>query len=84
MDYDFQLSRVNASTLLVNYNVGQFTFGGGDAFLQIPQQVNQSSSATQSFGQCSPNVTGTDADPPASSSSFRVALGYGSLVSGAG
>ena len=37
LDYDFQLNRVNASTLLVNYNVGPFTIGGGDAFLQIPQ-----------------------------------------------
>ena len=37
MDYDFQLGRVNESTLLVNYNLGSFTVGGGDAFLQIPQ-----------------------------------------------
>jgi LPS-assembly protein len=37
LDYDFQLGRVNESTLLVNYNVGSFTIGGGDAFLQIPQ-----------------------------------------------
>src|SRR4029077_2980829 len=31
LDYDFQLNRVNANTLLVNYNVGSFTIGGGDA-----------------------------------------------------
>jgi len=37
LDYDFQLGRVNASTLLVNHNFGEFTIGGGDAFLQIPQ-----------------------------------------------
>jgi LPS-assembly protein len=37
LDYDFQLGRVNASTLLVNHNFGEFTVGGGDAFLQIPQ-----------------------------------------------
>ena len=37
LDYDFQLGRINASTLLVNYNLGSFTVGGGDAFLQIPQ-----------------------------------------------
>ena len=37
LDYDFQLGRMNASTLLVNYNLGSFTVGGGDAFLQIPQ-----------------------------------------------
>src|SRR5215470_2235318 len=27
MDYDFQLSRINASTLLLNYNAGPLTFG---------------------------------------------------------
>ena len=37
LDYDFQLGRINESTLLVNYNLGSFTVGGGDAFLQIPQ-----------------------------------------------
>jgi LPS-assembly protein len=37
LDYDFQLGRVNENTLLVNYNLGAFTIGGGDAFLQIPQ-----------------------------------------------
>jgi LPS-assembly protein len=37
LDYDFQLGRINASTLLVNHNIGRFTIGGGDAFLQIPQ-----------------------------------------------
>jgi LPS-assembly protein len=37
LDYDFQLGRINESTLLVNYNLGSFTIGGGDALLQIPQ-----------------------------------------------
>ena len=37
LDYDFQQGRINASTLLANYHVGDFTFGAGDAFLQIPQ-----------------------------------------------
>jgi LPS-assembly protein len=36
LDYDFQNSRINASTLLANYHFGQVTVGGGDAFLQIP------------------------------------------------
>jgi LPS-assembly protein len=36
LDYDFQNSRVNASTLLANYHFGQVTVGGGDAFLQVP------------------------------------------------
>ena len=69
LDYDFQLSRKNASTLLANYHFGDFTIGGGDAFLQIPflqtsqvQTLSQSTNAsalTQTFQQ------------------FRVALGYG-------
>jgi LPS-assembly protein len=36
LDYDFQNSRINASTLLANYHFGQVTVGGGDAFLQVP------------------------------------------------
>src|SRR5580692_3241556 len=36
LDYDFQNSRINASTLLANYHFGQVTIGGGDAFLQVP------------------------------------------------
>jgi len=76
MDYDFQLGRINASTLLVNYSAGPFTIGGGDAFLQIPQQNNQSN--IQSEGQCNPNsqtilVT-------CKFQQFRVALGYGGLA----
>jgi LPS-assembly protein len=46
MDFDFQNNRTNASTVLLNYHVGQFTMGGGDAFLQIP-----SLSATASAAQ---------------------------------
>ena len=37
LDYDFQQGRINASTLLANYHIGEFTLGAGDAFLQIPQ-----------------------------------------------
>ena len=47
MDYDFQLHRVNASTLLINYNMGPFTFGGGHAFLQIPQTNTTSPSLSE-------------------------------------
>jgi LPS-assembly protein len=39
LDYDFQNNRINASTLLANYHIGQITIGGGDAFLQIPRQT---------------------------------------------
>jgi LPS-assembly protein len=62
MDYDFQGHRVNASTLLVNYHIGQVTMGGGDAFLQIPAQTTISSSGSVQ---------------PARFNQFRAALGYG-------
>jgi len=64
LDYDFQLGRINASTLLANYHVGPFTVGGGDAFLAIPQPSAApilAPSSAQKFQQ------------------FRVALGYGAL-----
>jgi LPS-assembly protein len=63
LDYDFQNNRVNASTLLANYHIGQVTIGGGDAILQIPVQTATSSSA---------------AAEPARFNQFRAALGYGS------
>jgi len=62
MDYDFQNNRVNASTLLANYHIGQVTIGGGDAFLQIPAQTVPLSSSAAS---------------PARFNQFRAALGYG-------
>ncbi len=46
LDYDFQNNRVNASTLLANYHIGQVTVGGGDAFLQIPVQTAALSAAS--------------------------------------
>ncbi|HTS34701.1 MAG TPA: LPS assembly protein LptD [Candidatus Solibacter sp.] len=79
LDYDFQLSRINASTLLVNYNVGPFTLGGGDAFLQIPQQAAQNSVNSQNLGVCtSPNSTAVQAT--CKFQQFRVALGFGGLT----
>jgi len=48
LDYDFQQSRINASTLLANYHIGDFTFGAGDAFLQIPQ-LNAPAARFQQF-----------------------------------
>jgi len=78
LDYDFQLDRVNASTLLVNYNAGPFTVGGGDAFLQIPQTNAQSTSgSTASFGHCGSESPTTQ--PTCKFQQFRVALGYGGL-----
>ena len=64
LDYDFQLGRINASTLLANYHVGPFTLGGGDAFLAIPQRGLLSSAAPASAEKFQ---------------QFRVALGYGAL-----
>jgi|SRR5580658_928946 LPS-assembly protein len=75
LDYDFQLGRINASTLLVNYNLGPFTIGGGDAFLQIPQP--NTTPLTQSEGTCSTTIT---AQPTCRFNQFRVALGYGGLT----
>jgi LPS-assembly protein len=76
LDYDFQLGRINASTLLVNYNVGPFTVGGGDAFLQIPQATTNTSIPTE--GTCSP-VSSTTGQGICKFQQFRVALGYGGL-----
>jgi len=73
-DYDFQLGRINASTLLLNYNAGSFTFGAGDAFLQIPQTTPPS--VTE--GKCSP-TTGTS-QITCKFQQFRVSLGYGGLT----
>lgn len=79
LDYDFQLGRINASTLLVNYNLGPITVGGGDAFLQIPQP--NTTSLSQSEGACSPNaINGTTKQPTCEFQQFRVALGYGGLT----
>jgi LPS-assembly protein len=76
LDYDFQLHRVNANTLLVNYNAGPFTFGGGDAFLQIPQTSTIQPGLEE--GKCGP-VSGTK-QITCKFQQFRVALGYGALA----
>ena len=72
MDYDFQLNRINASTLLLNYNTGPFTVGGGDAFLQIPQT---NTTPGLNGGKCSP--TEGSSQITCKFQQFRVALGYG-------
>ncbi len=76
MDYDFQLGRINSSTLLVNYNFGAFTFGGGDAFLQIPQTKNTTNIPTE--GTC--GSSNAAAQPTCKFQQFRVGIGYGSLT----
>ena len=76
MDYDFQLGRANASTLLVNYNLGPLTFGGGHAFLQIPQTNTTPPSLSE--GKCGPAVDTNQIT--CKFQQFRVALGYGGVA----
>ncbi|HZE27031.1 MAG TPA: LPS assembly protein LptD [Terriglobales bacterium] len=51
IDYDFKEHRINASTALLNYHVGEFTLGGGDAFAQALPGISNSSVAQQDFNQ---------------------------------
>jgi LPS-assembly protein len=51
LDYDFKHGRVNASTALLDYRLGRFTLGGGDAFLRVPEQANSPTPSTQLFNQ---------------------------------
>jgi LPS-assembly protein len=60
----------------VNYNVGPLTFGGGDAFLQIPQTATLQPGLNE--GKCGP-VSGTN-QINCKFQQFRVALGYGGLM----
>ena len=61
VDYDFKQSQTNASTVLVNYHVGPFTMGAGDALLHVPPEA--------SFFNPIPQ--------PQSFNQFRLLLGYG-------
>jgi LPS-assembly protein len=51
LDYDFKKHRINASTALLNYHVGAFTFGGGDAFVQSLPGLTGTSAVQQDFNQ---------------------------------
>ncbi len=62
MDYDFKGGLVNASSVLANYHIGDFTFGAGDAYLREQGDTTMTTSggvATPRFNQ------------------FRLAAGYG-------
>jgi LPS-assembly protein len=61
LDYDFKTGGINSSTVLVNYHIGSFTLGGGDAYLRTPGETTVSDplSAPQRFNQ------------------FRLLFGYG-------
>jgi LPS-assembly protein len=62
LDYDFTGGKINASTAVLNYHIGQISFGGGDTYLRIPGEAS---------------VPNTPASP-ASFHQFRMQLGYGS------
>ena len=51
LDYDFKLGQINSSAAFLNYSIGPFTVGGGDAFLRIPAQTAGISYPAQEFNQ---------------------------------
>ncbi len=51
IDYDFKEHRINASTALINYHIGEFTLGGGDAFAQALPGIVASNTMQQDFNQ---------------------------------
>ena len=61
LDYDVKKGRINASTAILNYRIGAFTLGGGDAFLQPPGETLPSAPLPQ----------------PKRFDQYRLLLGYG-------
>jgi LPS-assembly protein len=62
LDYDTKKGRINSSTTVLNYFVGPFTLGGGDAYLLVPSET----------------PSGTSTAPTVSEfHQFRLLLGYG-------
>jgi LPS-assembly protein len=61
LDYDVKKGRINASTAILNYRVGAFTLGGGDAFLQPQGETLPSAPLPQ----------------PQRFDQYRLLLGYG-------
>jgi LPS-assembly protein len=68
LDYDFWSGRVNSSMAFLNYRIGPFTLGGGDAFLHVPEPTLPSA----------PSSVATAATLAPTFNQFRVILGYGS------
>jgi len=64
-DYDFQVGRVNTSTVLFNRQIGSFTVGAGDASLHVPRQIS---------ARAIPNSVPV----PEKFNQLRAVLGYGS------
>ena len=51
LDYDFQAQGINSSTVLVNYHLGWFTFGGGDAYVSAPRNAASRATFPEEFNQ---------------------------------
>jgi LPS-assembly protein len=51
VDYDFQAKAINSSTVLLNYRLGLFTFGGGDAFVRAPRNAVSRATFPEEFNQ---------------------------------
>jgi LPS-assembly protein len=66
LDYDFRSGRINASTAFLNYHVGPFTLGGGDAFLHVPEATLPEAPSAATAATLTPTFN-----------QFRVLLGYG-------
>lgn len=50
-DYDMKKGRINASTALVSYRIGDFFVGGSHAFLQTPNELNAATLQPTTFNQ---------------------------------
>ncbi|HEX6880378.1 MAG TPA: LPS assembly protein LptD, partial [Terriglobales bacterium] len=61
LDYDTKMGRINSSTAIVNYRIGEVFIGGSQAFLHAPGEV----------------ITSTNLPAPDKFNQFRVILGYG-------
>ncbi len=51
LDYDFRQGRINTSNAFINYHMGAFTIGGGDAYLQVPEPTLEAIFQPQKFNQ---------------------------------
>jgi len=51
LDYDFKEHRVNASTALFNYHFGDYTIGGGDAYVKALPGITNTTTPQQDFNQ---------------------------------
>jgi len=73
LDYDLNAGRINSSMALVNYHYGQFTIGGGDAFLRVIDNATGTTTSNCAVQATTKNISGCEFHQ------FRVLLGYGQL-----